>query len=332
MATDVLRFSDGTDARGFMPRPLSPRHETAFQWVQMFAPLAGTAAAFVHAWHYGIVIGTLTIHLFVGILTALGITVGFHRLFTHRSFEAARPVRAGLAILGAMAAQGTLFSWVASHRRHHAFSDEHGDPHSPNVSDQTTFGKFRALWHSHIGWMLTEHMTADRLRYIPDLMADPTLRRIQRWHFVWVALGFALPAAACYAIGGTLHAALGGVLWGFARIVVTDHLSFAVNSVCHVWGSRPFESQDLSRNNRPMAILAFGEGWHNNHHAFPTSARHGLRAGELDLSWLVIRLFERLGLAWNVKTPTLEQINAKLRDAESTRESQNSPAARRRAA
>jgi stearoyl-CoA desaturase (delta-9 desaturase) len=242
------------------------------------------------------------------------VTVGFHRLFTHRSFETVRWVRALLAVFGAMASQGTLFSWVASHRRHHHFSDEQGDPHSPNLSDQSAWGRFRALWHSHFGWMLSEHMTPERLKYIPDLIGDPMLLRIQRWHLAWVALGFALSAAACFAIGGTFHAALGGVLWGFTRIFVSDNVSFAVNSVCHVWGSMPFKSDDLSRNNFTMALLSFGEGWHNNHHAFPTSARHGLRRGEIDMSWSVIRLLRRTGLAWNVKMPTPEQMDAKLRD------------------
>lgn len=297
-----------------MPFPLSTEQEIAFQWVQLIAPVVGTALAFAHTHHFGMALGTLAISTLFGVATALGVTVGFHRLFTHRSFETVRPIRAALAILGSMAAQGTLFSWIASHRQHHQHSDHDGDPHSPNVAGDTLRGRLLALAHSHLGWMLTGHMTPERMRYIPDLMADTMLCRIQRLHFVWVALGFILPACLCYWITGTWQAAVGGLLWGgFVRIAVTDQVSFAVNSVCHLWGKRPFESDDQSRNNAVMALLALGEGWHNNHHAFPTSARHGLGRWQFDASYRLIQVLCALGLAWNVKTPTAGQIESRVR-------------------
>ena len=297
-----------------MPFPLRYRHETAFQWVQMVAPVLGSIAAGLFTFYYGMPLGTLAVAGVFGILTGLGVTVGFHRLFTHRSFETHPAVRAALAIFGSMAAQGTLYSWVAGHRQHHQFSDHHGDPHSPNRSGSSFWGRVLAIWNAHVGWMLDVHMTPERMGYIPDLIADPLLARVQRLHLVWVTIGFALPAALCWVISGTWQGAVAGLLWGgFVRIALTDHISFGLNSVCHLWGKRPFQAHDLSRNNGVMAVLAFGEGWHNNHHAFPTSARHGLRWWEVDMSYNLIQLLQLCGLAWNVKTPTAAQIESKAR-------------------
>jgi stearoyl-CoA desaturase (delta-9 desaturase) len=296
------------------PYPLRARHEPAFQQVQMVAPLVGTVAAVVFSCFYGMPRGTLAITLLLGTATGLGITVGFHRLFTHRSFAAGPGTRAVLAVLGTMAAQGTLYSWVGGHRRHHHFSDRPGDPHSPVAADGSWRERLCGMWHAHVGWMLDAHLTPECLHHIPDLIADRTLARVQRYYLWWVALGLMLPALAGYLIVGTWQAAVAGLLWGgFVRIAVTDHISFGLNSACHLWGARPFEAQDESRNNAVMAVLAFGEGWHNNHHAFPTSARHGLRWWQIDLSYTLIRLLARCGLAWNIQTPTAAQIEAKLR-------------------
>lgn len=296
-------------ADAYMPLPFSAAHGTALSCVEAVAPLVGCVAAGVHAYYYGLAPGTLLVAGLLGMITGLGITVGFHRLFTHRSFEASPSVRVALAILGCMSAQGHFFLWVATHRRHHRFSDHDGDPHSPHRGDDSRWSRIKDLFHAHFGWSLTDRLTDGALRYIPDLTSDARLVRVQRLHLLWIAVGLAIPAILMYAIAGTWQAAVGGLLWGgFVRLTVTNQVTYAVNSICHVWGSRSFESADQSRNNLLVAILSMGEGWHNNHHAFPTSARHGQHWWEPDLSWTVIKLLRRCGLAWNIKTPTAEQL------------------------
>jgi len=307
-------FESESNDVSYLPAPLDVGHERTFQRLQIWLPIFGTIAAAIYSYYYGVPWGTFATAFVLAIFTGLGITVGFHRLFTHRSFETVPFVRGALAIFGSMAAQGTVFSWVSSHRQHHRFSDKVGDPHSPNVVDGGRWPNVRAALHAHFGWMLEEHLTADRMRYIPDLIAEPLLVRIQRLHLLWVAVGFAIPAAVGWLVDGTMHGVIAGVLWGgFARIALTDNVSFAVNSVCHLWGARPYDAADDSRNNLWVALLSFGEGWHNNHHAFPTSARHGLNSRQPDTSYAFIRLLERCGLAWNVKTPTAAQLELKAR-------------------
>jgi stearoyl-CoA desaturase (delta-9 desaturase) len=301
-------------ADAYMPLPFSASQGKTFSRLEAFVPLAGCVVAGIHAYYYGLAWGTLGVAILFGVVTGLGITVGFHRLFTHRSFETHPAVRAALAILGCMSAQGHLYLWVATHRRHHRYSDHPGDPHSPNRGGATLWSRWRDFFHAHFGWSLDDELTDEALQYIPDLASDPVLYRVQRLHLLWVAVGCALPAALLYAINGTAQAAIGGFLWGgCVRLTLTNQVTYAVNSVCHIWGQRPFESSDQSRNNRWVALLSLGEGWHNNHHAFPASARHGLQPGETDFSWMVIQLLRRCGLAWNVKTPTPEQMNARSR-------------------
>jgi stearoyl-CoA desaturase (delta-9 desaturase) len=242
------------------------------------------------------------------VLTALGITMGFHRLFTHRSFQAHPAVKAMLAILGDMAVQGPTVFWVASHRRHHRYSDVTGDPHSPRVHAD---GEPSGFWHAHVGWTL-RHEHEGWKRYVPDLLRDPIVVRIDRVYFVWVLLGLALPAA----IGGLAaqhwQGAVGGLLWGgFARIFLWHHATYSINSVCHLVGDRPFQTTDTSTNNLPCALLTLGEGWHNNHHAFPASARHGLWPHQIDMTYMTIRALERVGLASAVIVPDAEAIAAK---------------------
>jgi stearoyl-CoA desaturase (Delta-9 desaturase) len=301
-----------TDA--YMPYPLTSVQGKAFSRIEALVPLVGCLVAGIHAYFYGLAFGTLIIAALLGIATGLGITVGFHRLFTHRSFETYPTVRVALVILGCMSAQGHFFLWVATHRRHHRFSDHDGDPHSPNRGSDAWWSRWRDFFHAHFGWSLTDQLTDEGLQYIPDLTSDPLLHRVQRLHLLWIAIGLALPALLMYAVAGTVQAAVGGFLWGgCVRLTVTNQVTYAVNSVCHVWGRRPYDSADLSRNNWLVALFSLGEGWHNNHHAFPTSARHGLQRGEPDLSWAFIKLLRRCNLAWNVKTPTLAQMNAKAR-------------------
>jgi stearoyl-CoA desaturase (delta-9 desaturase) len=235
-------------------------------------------------------------------LTGLGVTVGFHRLFTHRAFKARKGVRALFAILGSMAIEGPVISWVADHRKHHAFSDRPGDPHSPHVDHgHGVRGAFRGLLHAHVGWLFIHTQRGRHERYAPDLLADPTVRWVSRWFFVWAIGGLAMAFVLGWLIGGSIHTALTGLLWGGAvRMLVLHHVTYSINSLCHFFGRRAYDTTDESRNLLWLALPSFGESWHNNHHAFPTSAAHGLRRWQVDLSAAVIWMLEKLGLAWDV--------------------------------
>ncbi|TMM00241.1 MAG: acyl-CoA desaturase [Actinobacteria bacterium] len=236
------------------------------------------------------------------VATGLGVTVGFHRLFTHRSFSTTRPIRAALAILGSAAIEGPVISWVADHRKHHAFSDREGDPHSPHVDHGTGWrGALRGLAHAHVGWLFIHTHRGRRTRYAPDLLADPIVAYVDRTFLAWALGGLAAAFALGYAIGGTLHTALTGFLWGGGvRMLVLHHVTYSINSLCHFFGRRRFDTGDESRNLAWLALPSLGEAWHNNHHAFPTSAAHGRRPWELDISAAVIWALERMGLAWDV--------------------------------
>jgi len=235
-------------------------------------------------------------------LTVLGVTVGFHRLFTHRSFETTPALRGILAALGSAAIEGPVISWVADHRKHHAFTDEEGDPHSPHVDHGSGLrGTLRGLVHAHLGWLFVHTQRGARAKFAPDLMKDPVIRFVDRTFLLWVLLGMAFPFAIGWAIGGTVTAGLTALLWGGAvRIFLVHHVTFSINSLCHTFGRRAFDTGDHSRNLAWLALPSLGEAWHNNHHAFPTSAVHGLGRWQLDVSALVIRMLERMGLVWNV--------------------------------
>jgi stearoyl-CoA desaturase (Delta-9 desaturase) len=303
----------GEKSDSLSPFPLAGVLEPAYQWLHFSLAALSVPLVVVHWMYFGHQTGVGPVLIVMSLVTGLGVTVGFHRLFTHRSFETTRPIQLILAVLGSMAGFGFFFSWVSAHRQHHQFSDGPSDPHSPNVHGDTFWSRLAAVFHSHGGWMFSDRMTVDRLRYIPDLMDDPTLRIIQRLQLLWIALGLALPALFCYVLSPTWEAATAGLLWGgLLRIVISSQVNFCVNSICHLWGPRPFVARDGSRNNYWVGMIAFGEGWHNNHHAFPTSARHGLLPGQFDLSYSLIRMLERLGLAWNVKIPTSDQLRAKM--------------------
>ncbi|MBX5442528.1 MAG: acyl-CoA desaturase [Solirubrobacteraceae bacterium] len=246
-------------------------------------------------------------------ITGLGITVGFHRLFTHRSFKTTRGVRAALAIAGSAAIEGPIVSWVADHRKHHAFSDRPGDPHSPHVDHgHGWLGALRGLLHAHVGWLFVHTQRGLKTRYAPDLLKDPVVAFVDRTFLWWAAAGLALPALLGFLLVGTWQAALTGLLWGgLVRMFVVHHVTFAINSLCHFFGRRDYVTEDESRNLAWLAPLSFGEAWHNNHHAFPTAAFHGMRRWQIDPSAWVIRGLERAGLAWDVVRPRPDRLAAK---------------------
>jgi stearoyl-CoA desaturase (delta-9 desaturase) len=246
------------------------------------------------------------------VLTGLGITVGYHRMLTHRSFQAPKPVEYAFAVLGSMAVQGPVMAWVADHRKHHAHADQEGDPHSPHVGHgDGVGGVMRGLWHAHVGWLLSEQGQASARKYAPDLYEDRGMRLINRRFPLLVLLSLAIPALAGWALtGGSLAGAATGLLWGgLVRIFFVHHITWSVNSVCHFLGTRRFETDDHSTNVAWLSVLSFGESWHHNHHAFPRSAAHGLRRWEraLDPSAYVIKGMEMVGLARNVVRITPER-------------------------
>jgi stearoyl-CoA desaturase (delta-9 desaturase) len=233
--------------------------------------------------------------------TCLGITVGFHRLLTHRSFQTYRSVRYALAVLGTLAVEGSVIKWVADHRKHHDFADEDGDPHSPHGAGPGVRGALGGLWHAHIGWLFNSVGQADRSRYAADLLKDPGMRRIDAAEKPLILASLAIPFLLGYLVKGTFTGALLTLLWGgLVRVFLLHHATFSINSICHFFGRRRFATEDRSTNVAWLSLATLGESWHNNHHAFPTSAFHGLRRGELDLGGLFIRVLERLGLAWQV--------------------------------
>jgi stearoyl-CoA desaturase (Delta-9 desaturase) len=244
----------------------------------------------------------VAVFLIMYVLTGLGVTVGFHRHLTHRSFKAKRWLRGLLAILGSVAIEGPVISWVADHRKHHTYSDQEGDPHSPHVGHGGGLrGALKGLGHAHVGWLFIHTHRGARKRYARDLIEDPLISFVDRTFLVWVFAGFLAAFGLGYAIGGTLDAALTGLLWGAGvRMLVVHHVTYSINSLCHFFGRQRFPTDDESRNLFWLALPTFGESWHNNHHAFPTSAEHGLKRWEIDPSALVIRGLERLGLVWDV--------------------------------
>jgi len=280
-------------------------HETIDRVVRTLVVAAPPAALAWAAWlAWG---GTLQPHdlLVLAItytLTGVGITVGYHRLFTHRSFKTSRPLRVLFAVLGSMAVEGPVIEWVSTHRKHHCFSDKPGDPHSPHADHGVDWrGALRGLGHAHVGWMFRGKDMANPDRYARDLLADRDLRFISRTFPLWVALGLALPFGLGVALTGTLMGGVTGFLWGGAvRVLLLHHATFSINSLCHYFGRRPFETGDESRNLAWLAPIAFGEAWHNNHHAFPTSARHGLSRWQVDPGAWIITALERSHLAWDV--------------------------------
>ena len=266
------------------------------------APFGALAVVCWQTWADLLRWSDVTVFLVMYLATGLGVTVGFHRHLTHRSFATSRPLRAILAVLGSAAIEGPVISWVADHRKHHQYSDQHGDPHSPHVDHGRGWrGALAGLFHAHVGWLFIHTHRGARRRYAPDLLRDPVVRAVDRTFLVWALGGLGAAFALGWAIGGSLVAGLTGLMWGGGiRLLVVHHVTYSINSLCHFFGKRRFATGDQSRNLHWLALPTFGESWHNNHHAFPTSALHGLRRWEIDPSGLVIRALEAMGLVWDV--------------------------------
>jgi stearoyl-CoA desaturase (delta-9 desaturase) len=248
------------------------------------------------------------------LLSGYGVTVGFHRMLTHRAFQVHKGTRYLFAILGSMSVQGPVIDWVADHRKHHAHTDQEGDPHSPHVGHGAGVkGALRGLWHAHVGWLWRTHGEARASKYAKDLLEDRGMRKINRRFPQIVLLSLGLPALLGGLLSWSLMGVFTGLIWGgFARIFLQHHVTWSVNSVCHFFGKRRFDVEDHSTNVFWLALPSFGESWHHNHHAFPRSAAHGLRWYELDPSAMLIALMRRTGLAWDVVRITPERQHAKL--------------------
>jgi stearoyl-CoA desaturase (Delta-9 desaturase) len=290
---------------------------TASRIVTLIAVVVPALAVFSAAGIlWGVALGPLDVALFVVmyVITGLGITVGFHRLFTHRSFKTGPCVRGALAIAGCLSTQGPLVQWATDHRKHHVLSDREGDPHSPHRYGEGIIATVRGLWHAQVGWLFKTKGMERGEDWGRDLLRDPVVRAIDRVYLLWVILSLAIPFAVGFAVRGDVGGGLQAMVWaGLVRVFVFDHVTWSVNSICHSFGSRTFPTADESRNVWLLAIPTFGEAWHNNHHAFPGSAVHGLGRRQVDLSAIVIRGLEKLGLAWDVKRPTEARMMARAR-------------------
>jgi stearoyl-CoA desaturase (Delta-9 desaturase) len=285
------------------------RTERIVNLIGVVVPFLGLIAAIVMLWNRAVDWADLAI-LAVGYLVlGFGVTVGYHRLLTHRAFQTYPAIQYTFAVLGSMALQGSVLDWVADHRKHHAHADEEGDPHSPHVGHGSGL---RGLWHAHTGWLFETHGQADWRRYARELYEDSGMRRINRM-FPWLAVAtLAIPTALGWLIHGDLAGAARGLVWGgLVRAFLIHHITWSINSVCHFFGRRRFALEDHSTNVAWLALPSLGEAWHHNHHAFPRSAAHGLRWWEVDPSALLIGAMQRVGLAWKVVRIAPERQAAK---------------------
>jgi stearoyl-CoA desaturase (delta-9 desaturase) len=292
--------------------------KTPFQMllVKLFAiiPAVALVAAVPLAWGWGLGWTDVGLAVFFYTFACLGVTVGFHRYFTHGAFKANRALRIALAMAGSMAMQGQIIGWVADHRRHHAYADREGDPHSPWLYGTSAVALAKGFWHAHMGWMFRRELT-NAARFAPDLLADPDVQRVNRWFPALTAVTLIAPAVLGGLITWSWWGALTAFFWaGLVRVAALHHVTWSVNSICHMIGDRPFEARDKSANFWPLAILSMGESWHNSHHADPTCARHGVRRGQIDVSARLIRIFEQLGWVTDVRWPRPERLARKLRD------------------
>jgi stearoyl-CoA desaturase (delta-9 desaturase) len=278
------------------------RKHYGFILASSILPLLGVIAAFALLWNRIAGWEDLVAFAVMYVVAGLGVSTGYHRLLTHRSFKTYRPLRIFFASAGAMAGQGPPLIWAAHHRRHHRVADKAGDPHSPYLDEEPGIqGALKGLWHSHLGWLFDKNLTSDPIRYCPDLARDRDMRFISRYFLAFVAAGILLPGLIGLALTGSWLGLATGALWGgLVRFFFSNHITYAVNSIGHYFGRRRFETPDESRNVAWLSVLSFGESWHNNHHAFPRSASHGMRWYEIDISAMVIRALAAVGLAWEV--------------------------------
>jgi stearoyl-CoA desaturase (delta-9 desaturase) len=292
------------------PTPASPRAiERAITCLIVFGPLLAVVLAVLLFWGHGVSARDLVLAVVFYAIAGHGVTIGFHRLFAHRSFKARRPLKIALAVAGSMAFEGAVIGWVANHRLHHTFADRPGDPHSPALHGSGVAARWRGMWHAHMGWFFRPPVMAES-RYAPDLIADGDLRIVSRLFPLWCVLSLALPFSVGWAWGGGLAAAGTALLWaGGVRICVLHHVTWSINSVCHAFGRRPFTTRDKSTNVAALAVVSMGESWHNAHHAFPALARHGVDRGQRDSSAALIRVFERVGWAQDARWPDVARLD-----------------------
>ncbi len=311
MASTQLLPAPEPEVQGTMGGEQKGWLEQATLALFILVPLIAVAAIVPVTWGWGLHWRDVVIALFFYLLTGFGITVGFHRYFTHGSFRAKRPLRIALGVMGSLAVEGPLIRWVADHRKHHKYSDQEGDPHSPWAYGDSVGGLTKGMYHAHLGWLFDEEQTPQR-QYAPDLLNDKDIVKISRHFPTFVAISTLLPAL----IGGLWSWSWQGALTAFfwatlVRIALLHHVTWSINSICHVLGNRPFKSRDKSGNVWWLAILSFGESWHNLHHADPTSARHGVLRGQIDTSARLIWMFEKLGWASHVRWPDSKRLDAR---------------------
>ncbi|GGO08341.1 acyl-CoA desaturase [Microbispora bryophytorum] len=296
-----------------------PTAAVAALWVFVLVPFAALAAAIPVAWEWGLSWTDVAIAATAYVLTGLGVTVGFHRYLTHGAFKARRWLRIGLAVAGTLAVQGSVIGWVADHRRHHAFADHDGDPHSPWRYGCSVRGLAKGLLFAHVGWMLGRDRTNPE-HFAKDLLNDGDIRRVDRLFGPLVAASLLLPPVIGLLATGTWRGAVTAFFWGsLVRIALLHHVTWSINSICHVFGERPLKTRagDRAANFWPLAIVSFGESWHNGHHADPTCARHGVLPGQIDISARLIRLLERFGWVRDVRWPTPARLAARRREPSS---------------
>jgi stearoyl-CoA desaturase (delta-9 desaturase) len=274
----------------------------------VIAPLVALLVAVPFAWGWGLSWVDVGIFVVFYAISGLGITVSYHRYFTHGSFKAKQWLRVVMAIAGSIALQGPVITWVADHRRHHAFSDRDGDPHSPWAFGTSPWAIAKGFWHAHMGWLFERDQT-NAERFAPDLVKDPAIKKVDDLFWLWALISLALPALLGGLISWSFWGAVTAFFWaGLVRICVLHHVTWSVNSICHMIGERPFNARDKSANFWPLAIFSFGESWHNLHHADPTSARHGVKRGQIDISARLIWIFEKFGWVHDVRWPTPQRL------------------------
>jgi stearoyl-CoA desaturase (Delta-9 desaturase) len=312
MTTTLDETSGGAAPPSRGPKPITVGRRKNYSqlavYIFILVPFAALIAAVPLAWGWGLTWVDVILAVIMFQITGHGVTIGYHRFFTHGSFKAKRPLKIALAIAGSMAVQGPPIIWVADHRRHHAFSDKEGDPHSPWLFGTGPVAIAKGFWHAHMGWLFDRDLT-NKERFAPDLMADKDIVKVNNTFVIWTVLTFGLPALAGGLITWSWWGALTAFFWaGLVRVAILHHVTWSTNSICHMIGDRPFVSRDKAANVWPLAILSFGESWHNLHHADPTCARHGVKKGQIDTSARMIWLFEKFGWVHSVRWPTPQRL------------------------